>query len=109
MSTNSGLPNITCPESAGEEALFAAAQNAVAEWDRREPLLSVLMKHSDADALSGLFLQLRFYLDARDAAGCREALLRCSAQVRVLIAGERFSWENILHRNGKIFIKKLYF
>ena len=108
--TARGLLNAAeVPETASAEAVFAAAERTVSLWDGRQALLGVILKHSDADALDKLFLRLRYALDARDAGLCTEALLACRTEVAVLLEGERFSWENVLHINGKNFLKSFTF
>ena len=97
------------PSDASAQEVFAAAESAVNVWNSRQLLLGVILKHSDADALGKLFAELSSHLEARSAAACAETLLRCRAEVLVLLEGERFSWENILHINGKKFLKMLYF
>ena len=89
--------------------VLAAAEKAVQTWERRQLLMGVILKHSDADALARLFSQLAFFAAARDAQACVAQMRLCETEVRVLLEGERFSWENILHINGKKFLKKLYF
>ena len=81
---------------AGEAGLFDAALQAAEEWDSLEKLLSAVIKHSDADALGVLFEQLKISAEKRDAAAVRANLESCASQVRVLLAGERLRWENIL-------------
>ena len=96
-------------ENASAEAVFAAAENTVKLWDSRQLLLGVILKHSDADALGKLFLELKQALSARSAARCAAVLEQCRTEVEVLLEGERFSWENILHINGKNFLKYFTF
>ena len=97
------LSALDSANEAEEEALFSAAAKAAAVWNSREPLLGVLLKQSDADALGKLFSLLSFYAAARDYDRCAAAFLQCRTEVLVLLEGERFSWENILLKNGKNF------
>ncbi len=97
------------PEGADGEALFSAARKAAALWNRRQLLLGVLLKHSDADALGKLFLQLEYALRAQDAEACAQALGQCRTEAAILLEGERFCWDNILHINGKKLLKSFTF
>ena len=103
------LTQVLTPQSEGATDVITAAENAVQTWEQRQLLMGVILKHSDADALAKQFSQLAFYAAARDAERCASQLALCETEVRVLLAGERFSWENVLHINGKKFLKKLYF
>ena len=96
-------------ENAEEAAVFDAAEATVRFWGSRQMLLGVILKHSDADELGKLFLEMKQALAARSAARCAAALERCRTEAEVLLKGERFSWENILHINGKIFLKYFTF
>ena len=97
------------PEDAEAEALFSAARKTAELWNRRQLLLGVILKHSDADALGKLFLQLEYALRARDAEACAQALQHCRTETAILLEGERFCWENILHINGKKLLKSFTF
>lgn len=103
VSADQLLSALDIAEEADEETLFSAAAQAVSVWNSRQLLLGVLLKHSDADALGKLFSLLSYYAAARDGKNCAEAFLQCRTEVLVLLEGERFSWENILHINGKNF------
>ena len=97
------------PQTEDAAGVIDAAETAARTWEQRRLLMGVILKHSDADALAKQFSQLAFFAAARDAERCASQLALCETEVRVLLEGERFSWENILHINGKKFLKKLYF
>ena len=90
------LSACTVAEDAPDAEVLSAANSAAGEWDARQRLLGVVVKHSDADALGKLFVLLRAHAGAGDVPACRETLLRCRAEVGTLLEGERFSWENVL-------------
>ncbi len=90
------LAALQLPPDAGETGVFETAARAVEEWDSLEKLLGAIIKHSDADALGVLFEQLRSCAENRDLQGTGRCLTACVAQTRVLLAGERLCWENIL-------------
>ncbi len=89
------------PPDAGETAIFETAAQAVEAWDSLEKLLGAIIKHSDADALGVLFEQLRSGTENRDLGLTEQSLADCAAQTRVLLAGERLRWENILRAGVK--------
>ncbi len=91
------------PPHPTEEQLFSAAGNAVALWQNEAPLLGALVKHSDADALAGIFFRLRQWRDAGDAVNTEKCLRECCAALRALLAGERLMLENVLLINAKFF------
>ena len=97
------------PQTEDADGVIDAAETAVRTWEQRRLLMGVILKHSDADALAKQFSQLARYAADRDAERCASQLALCETEVRVLLEGERFSWENILHITGKKFLKKLYF
>ena len=89
------------PPDADETAIFETAAQAVETWDSLEKLLGAIIKHSDADALGVLFEQLRSGTENRDLNATEQSLADCAAQTRVLLAGERLRWENILRAGVK--------
>lgn len=89
------------PPDAGETEIFETAAQAVEAWDSLEKLLGAIIKHSDADALGVLFEQLRSGAENRDLNATEQSLADCAAKTRVLLAGERLRWENILRAGVK--------
>ena len=89
-------------------AIETAAQTVNA-WERCKKPMGILLKHSDADALGGLFRLLAEDAAHGDVPAVKTRLEAVRAQVAVLLEGERFSWENVLHFNVKFNIKPLYF
>ncbi len=84
------------PAAASDESVLRAAEEAASLWKRSKNPLGVLLKHSDADALNGMFLLLEEDALRGDAAAARERLRRCRASLGALLEGERFSWQNVL-------------
>ena len=89
------------PPDADETEIFETAAQAVEAWDSLEKLLGAIIKHSDADALGVLFEQLRSGAENRDLNATEQSLADCAAKTRVLLAGERLRWENILRAGVK--------
>ena len=101
------LDTLEISQDAEETEIFAAAREALELWKNREKLLSAIIKHSDADALGVLFTRLENGIGNRDPGETLACVENCAAQVRVLLAGERLCWENILFtgvkNDGKVF------
>lgn len=82
--------------AAPAEDLFRMAEAAAAPWVRSEKLLGAIIKHSDADALGKLYLQLLSYAADENAGKTRELLFKCRAEVEILLDGEKVAWYNVL-------------
>ena len=103
------LDAATLSAQASDAAALDAAAQAAEAWERCKKPMGILLKHSDADALGGLFRLLAEDAAHGDVPAVKTRLEAVRAQVAVLLEGERFSWENVLHFNVKINIKPLYF
>gem|GEM_PF-2461493 len=89
--------------TAGETALasydsgtfFQLAQNALNEWEKRDKLVSVFIKHDDADRVDGLYLTLKSCINEKNSEMTAYYLRLCVSEIRVLFMGEKPGVENV--------------
>ena len=93
---NDLLSALRPPESNEADEILAAAENAVSVWQKHEKRLSAIVNHADAEALAAQFSYLRQTVDNADAAAAYRLMQNSASLVRILLAGERLAWENIL-------------
>ena len=81
---------------AEDERLPAIAAEICRRWNKRAPLICVLIHHADADQLIGAFAGLERTTAVGTPSAVREALAACVLCLEVLTEGEKLSFTNVL-------------
>lgn len=81
--------------SSGEDTFFEQAQKAVDEWEKRDKIVGIIIKHEDADSVDKLYLGLKDSISEKDPEMTSDYLRECILEVKVLLMGEKPGWENV--------------
>lgn len=77
------------------EDIYSCAENILAKRENNEKIFSVFLKHTDADTIDRLHIELRFALENRNDEKIILLLAEIYAFLSVTSEGERIKTENI--------------
>ncbi|MCH5198126.1 MAG: DUF4363 family protein [Oscillospiraceae bacterium] len=92
---NSLISSAEAALQSGEDTFLEKAGRAVEEWEKREKIVGVIVKHEDADNVDKLYLGLKYSIYEKDFELTADYLRQCITEIKVILTGEKPGWENV--------------